>query len=81
MLSSDYAYFTYTILRESCKGGSDGRDAEACAAFEGLIDIGLYVPDTVEHRTFQAEVRRRMPEFAGLGYHMRSSDEVNEARL
>ncbi|XP_048580890.1 atrial natriuretic peptide receptor 1 isoform X2 [Nematostella vectensis] len=77
MLSSKYAFFSFEVLPESCKG-DDGRDAEACAAFEGLMDIGVYIPeDTPRYQSFENAVRNRMPEFAGLGYKMPASAKVD----
>ena len=75
MITSQYAYFTFEITSESCKG-NDGRDKDACEAFEGLMDIANYIPATQEYRRFEDKVRQKMPEFAGLGYHMRPDDKV-----
>ena len=77
MITSQYAYFTFEIIPENCKG-SDGRDEEACKAFEGVMDIANYIPATEEYRKFEEKVRQKMPEFAGLGYHMQPNDEVRE---
>ncbi|KAJ7376461.1 hypothetical protein OS493_034449 [Desmophyllum pertusum] len=76
MITSQYAYFTFEIIPENCKG-SDGRDEEACKAFEGVMDIANYIPATEEYRKFEEKVRQKMPEFAGLGYHMQPNDEVD----
>ena len=75
MITSTYAYFTFEITPENCKG-NDGRDEEACNAFEGLMDIANYVPASQEYKGFEAKVRQKMPEFAGLGHHISHSDEV-----
>ena len=75
MITSQYAYFTFEITPESCKG-NDGRDEDACKAFEGLMDIANYIPETQEYHTFENKVRQKMPEFAGLGYHMEPDDKV-----
>ena len=75
MITPKYAYFTFDIAPENCKG-NDGRDQEACKAFEGIMDMANYIPTNQEYRKFEENVRTRMPEFAGLGYHMASDDEV-----
>lgn len=75
MISKTYAYFTFEITPENCKG-NDGRDQEACKAFEGLMDIANYVPTNEEYKGFEKKVKQKMPEFAGLGYHMPQNDEV-----
>ena len=75
MVSSSYVFFSIEMLASSCKG-DNGRDADACRAFEGLLDIGQYIPSTQQYRQFQDKVRQRMPEFAGLGHHMAATDEV-----
>ena len=75
MITSQYAYFTFEITPESCKG-NDGRDEAACEAFEGIMDISNYIPSTPEYKAFEGKVRQKMPQFAGLGYHMQPDDEV-----
>ena len=75
MITSTYAYFTFEMLVSSCKG-TDGRDGDACRAFEGLFDIGQYIPSTSQYRLFKKRVRERMPEFSGMGYHMQKNEEV-----
>lgn len=80
MITSQYAYFTFEITPENCKG-NDGRDEDACKAFEGLMDIANYIPETQEYHTFENKVRQKMPEFAGLGYHMEPNDKVRGTLL
>lgn len=80
MITTQYAYFTFEITPENCKG-SDGRDEDACEAFEGLMDIANYIPETQEYQRFEDKVRQKMPEFAGLGYHMQPDDKVRSTLL
>ena len=75
MITSQYAYFTFEITPDNCKG-DDGRDKAACEAFEGIMDISNYIPSTQEYKAFEIKVRQKMPQFAGLEYHMRPDDEV-----
>ena len=77
MITSQYAYFAFEIVPENCHG-NDGRDADACRAFEGLMDIANYVPATKNYSQFEEKVRRAMPEFAGLGHHMSKSQKVSK---
>lgn len=76
MTTSGYAYFTFAMTPHSCKG-DDGRDQDACKAFEGVMDISNYVPSDQNYKTFERSVRQKMPLFAGLGYHMPSDEEVD----
>lgn len=76
MITTQYAYFTFEITPESCKG-DDGRDKDACSAFEGIMDISNYIPSTQKYKAFEGKVRQKMPQFAGLGHHMRPDEEVN----
>ena len=78
MTTSGYAYFTFAMTPHSCKG-DDGRDQDACKAFEGVMDISNYVPSDQNYKTFERSVRQKMPLFAGLGYHMPSDEEVSDA--
>lgn len=75
MITSQYAYFTFEITPDNCKG-HDGRDEAACEAFEGIMDISNYIPSTQEYKAFEKKVRQKMPQFAGLEYHMQPNDEV-----
>ena len=75
MITSQYAYITFEITPDSCKG-DDGRDEDACKAFEGIMDISNYIPSTQDYKDFEEKVRQKMPQFAGLGYHMRPDEEV-----
>lgn len=59
---SGYVFITYDTLLDSCNSpsGSAEENELACNAYEGLLDISLYVPRTVEYDNFTAEARRRM---------------------
>lgn len=76
MVTTGFAYFTFDITIDSCKG-NDGRDKDACEAFEGIMDISNYIPATPEYKAFEKKVRQKMPLFAGLGYHMPPDEEVS----
>lgn len=75
MITTQYAYFTFEITPESCKG-DDGRNKDACSAFEGIMDISNYIPSTQKYKAFEGKVRQKMPQFAGLGHHMTPDEEV-----
>ncbi|XP_065051020.1 atrial natriuretic peptide receptor 1-like [Rhopilema esculentum] len=64
LTTSGYAFFSYDLLLDSCNSttASDEENRIACQAYEGLLDISLYVPETAEYKNFTAEVRRRMAE-------------------
>jgi hypothetical protein len=74
MLDGTYAFICVENLFSSCSGGTDGRDAEACAAFEGLININIYIPEGEVYNNFTYEVWRRMPE---IGYNLSSPSAVS----
>ena len=76
MVTTGFAYFSFDITIDSCKG-DDGRDKDACEAFEGIMDISNYIPATPEYKAFEKKVRQKMPLFAGLGYHMPPDEEVS----
>ncbi|XP_015754056.1 PREDICTED: atrial natriuretic peptide receptor 1-like [Acropora digitifera] len=77
MITQGYAYFTFAMTPHDCKGGNDGRDQEACKAFEGIMDISNYVPSNQKYKMFEESVRQKMPLFAGLGHSMNASEEVD----
>ena len=64
MMNGIYAFYSIETLYSSCSEPSDTTEhnAESCQAWEGLIDVRQYVPETSEYKYFQSEVRRRMPE-------------------
>lgn len=76
MITQDYAYFTFAMAPHSCEGGKDGRDQDACKAFEGIMDISNYVPSSQKYKKFEESVRQKMPLFAGLDYEMPADEEV-----
>lgn len=62
MTTAGYAFITYDLLLDSCNSStaSAAENALACKAYEGLLDISLFVPSTAEYDNFTAEARRRM---------------------
>ena len=63
LTSAGYAFVSYDMLLDSCNSSTDATEnAMVCKAYEGLLDISLYVPSTKEYQNFTKEVRRRMPE-------------------
>ena len=73
LLNGDYVIISAEILYESCQAG-DERDDEACKAYEGMIDISQYIPDSQDYTDFITDVYNRMPE---LNYTMRAPNEVS----
>ena len=76
LINGKYVVITLEILLNSCKASADaqdGRDAEACAAYEGIIDISQYIPDSQEYKDFTTAVYNRMPE---MNYTMDSPNDV-----
>lgn len=74
MLDGTYVFLCMENIYSACQGGSDGRDAEACVAFQGLININFYIPEGAAYNNFTYEVWRRMPE---VGYNLSSPSEVS----
>ena len=63
LIRAGYAFISYEVLLTSCKQSKNStEDAIACATYEGLLDISLYVPSNAEYENFTTEVRRRMAE-------------------
>ena len=73
LLNGDYVAVALEIMPDTCKE-NDGRDEEACNAFEGLLDISLNVPDSEDFEAFKTTVYNRMPE---MNITMNSPDEVS----
>ena len=73
LLNGEYVFFTMDILLASCKG-QDGRDVEACKAFEGILDVGQYIPDSQDYEDFKTAVYNRMPE---MNYTMSFPNQVS----
>ena len=73
LLNGEYVFFTMDILLASCKA-QDGRDVEACKAFEGILDVGQYIPDSQDYEDFKTAVYNRMPE---MNYTMSFPNQVS----
>ena len=76
LTGAGYAFISYEVLLDSCRSsGNATEDAIACAAYEGLLDISLYVPSTAEYSNFTKEVRKRMSE-APFNRTMKDDEQV-----
>ena len=73
LLNGEYMAITLENLPGSCIE-NDGRDEDACNAYQGLLDISLYVPDSQEYEDFKISVYNRMPE---MNYTMDSPNDVS----
>lgn len=73
LLNGEYVFFTMDILLASCEA-QDGRDVEACKAFEGILDVGQYIPDSQDYEDFKTAVYNRMPE---MNYTMSFPNQTN----
>ena len=63
LTSPGYVFISYELLLDSCKTQKNATEDEiACKAYEGLLDVSLYVPSNAEYANFTHEVRRRMSE-------------------
>ena len=64
LCSAGYAFVSYEVLLNSCNSSSANATENiiACRAYEGLLDISLYVPSNCAYSNFTKEVRRRMSE-------------------
>ena len=61
LTTSGYVFISYELLLDSCKMKENATEDDiACKAYEGLLDISLYVPSNAEYANFTREVRRRM---------------------
>lgn len=62
LTTAGYVFITYDLLLDSCisETASAEENDRACQAYEGLLDISLFVPRTDAYENFTAEVRRRM---------------------
>ena len=77
LLNGEYVVVTIETLPDSCKATAstqDGRDAEACKAYEGVIEVSQYIPDSQEYEDFTFAVYNRMPE---MNYTMNAPNEVS----
>lgn len=73
LLNGEYVVVSSEILQESCRQG-DSRDEEACRAYEGMIDVSQYIPDSQAYQDFTTSVYNRMPE---MNYTMKAPNEVS----
>ena len=73
LLNGEYVVVTVEKLQASCLAG-DGRDEEACRAFEGIINVSQYIPDSQAYDDFTTSVYNRMPE---MNYSMNAPNEVS----
>ena len=65
LLNGEYVMLSIETLQAACQATSsaqDGRDVEACKAFEGLLDVSQYIPDSQEYEDFKTAVYNRLPE-------------------
>ena len=64
LVSTGYSFIAYELLLDSCNSTSatTAENAMACKAYEGILDISLFVPATRKYSNFTSEVRRRMSE-------------------
>ena len=73
LLNGEYVVVGLETLQASCLAG-DGRDEEACRAFEGIINVSQYIPDSQAYDDFTTSVYNRMPE---MNYSMNAPNEVS----
>ena len=64
MIKAGFVFISYELLLDSCKSSTSTAEenARVCKAYEGLLDISLFVPSSREYSNFTREVRRRMSE-------------------
>lgn len=72
MLDGTYVFLGIENIFDSCTA-NDGRDTEACKAFEGFININVFLPKDTAYNNFAQEVYQRAPE---MGYNIASVDKV-----
>lgn len=72
MLDGTYVFMGIENILGSCVQ-NDGRDTEACAAFEGFVNVNVYLPKDQKYNDFAQEVMDRAPE---IGYNITSVDKV-----
>lgn len=65
------------LLPSSCIG-KDELNELACKAFEGIIDVSQYIPDSQAYKDFEIGVYNRMPE---MGYNMSAPNKVSVSIL
>ena len=77
LLNGEYVVVSLETLQASCKAddsAQDGRDEEACKAFEGILDVSQYIPDSQDYEDFTTAVYNRMPE---MNYTMSAPNQVS----
>lgn len=72
LLNGEYVVVALETLQASCLADDD-RDEEACKAFEGIIDVSQYIPDSQDYQDFTTSVYNRMPE---MNYSMSAPNQV-----
>lgn len=77
LLNGEYVVVALETLQASCEAG-DSRDEEACRAFEGIIDVSQYIPDSQAYEDFTTSVYKRMPE---MNYTMKAPNEASAPLL
>ena len=77
LLNGEYVVVGLETLQASCLAG-DGRDEEACRAFEGIIDVSQYIPESQTYEDFTTSVYNRMPE---MNYSIKAPNEVSVPTL
>lgn len=77
LLNGEYVVITLELLPTSCIAG-DELDEVACKAFEGVIDVSQYIPDSQAYKDFETGVYNRMPE---MGYNMSAPNMVSVSIL
>ena len=73
LLNGEYVVVTIELIPATCQAG-DSRDDEACKAYEGIIDVSQYIPDSQDYKDFTTSVYNRMPE---MNYTMNAPNEVS----
>lgn len=77
LLNGEYVPITIEVLPTACIE-RDGLDELACKAFEGVIDVSQYVPESQAYKDFETGVYNRMPE---MGFNMSAPNEVSVSIL
>ena len=79
LTTAGYAFITYDLLVDSCHSStaSAAENLLACKAYEGLLDISLFVPSTPEYDNFTTEARKRMQD-PPFNRTMRPDEEVSD---
>ncbi|XP_071941268.1 atrial natriuretic peptide receptor 1-like [Antedon mediterranea] len=86
MLNGEYAFFSVEVTLDARFGangwmGNDGRDEEANEAFEGLMDVKLLEPSSLEYEQFKDDVRLKTNQ-APFNYELPEDEQVSlEAAL